>query len=142
MSSIAQILQLKPEVLEQNCVWLFYYFKLERNDEVLKWKSPCILLNKKLNFNKTKWNGKWKVPYKVLHRRTFSFISFKNRKFFSEGEFFKICVLSQRIVYKCAEYTFRIYMFLHTKKHYSIHFNYIRLNRHLLKMELKRIRYN
>ena len=34
----------------------------------------------------------------------------------SEGNFFNICVLSQCIW--CTEYTFRIYILLHIKKHY------------------------
>ena len=33
-------------------MWLFYYFNFERNYDVLKSKSPCILLNKNINFNK------------------------------------------------------------------------------------------
>ena len=40
------------EVWEQNYVWLFYHFNFERNYDVLKSKSPCILLNKNINFNK------------------------------------------------------------------------------------------
>ena len=35
---------------------LFFYFSFERNYDVLKSKSPCILLNKNINFNK-KQNG-------------------------------------------------------------------------------------
>ena len=38
--------------MEQNCVWLFYYFYLERNYDVLKSKSLCFLLIKNINFNK------------------------------------------------------------------------------------------
>ena len=34
------------------CVWLFYYFDFEINCDVLKSKSPCLLLNKNTNFNK------------------------------------------------------------------------------------------
>ena len=37
----------KSEVRQQNYVWLFFYFNFERNYDVLKSKSPCILLNKK-----------------------------------------------------------------------------------------------
>ena len=33
-------------------MWLFYYFNFERNYDVLKSKSPCILLNENINFNK------------------------------------------------------------------------------------------
>ena len=80
-----------------------------------------ILLNKNINFIKTKRNRKWKIPHTVLERRTLCFSSYKNSKlkvklwwvgarerkkraFFvpfilSEGNFFNICVLSQCIVY-------------------------------------------
>ena len=41
------LVQLKnSEVSEQNYGWLFYYFYFERNYDVLKSKSRCILLNK------------------------------------------------------------------------------------------------
>ena len=40
--------------MEQNCVWLFFYFNFERNYYLLKLKSPCILLSKNINFNKNK----------------------------------------------------------------------------------------
>ena len=33
-------------------MWLLYYFNFERKYDVLKSKSPCILLNKNINFNK------------------------------------------------------------------------------------------
>ena len=33
-------------------MWCFYNFNFERNYDVLKSKSPCILLNKNINFNK------------------------------------------------------------------------------------------
>ena len=35
-------------------MWLFYYFNIEGNYDVLKSKSPCILLNKNINKNETK----------------------------------------------------------------------------------------
>ena len=41
------------EVWDQNCLWLSYYFNFERNYNVLKSKSPCILLEKTLLKNKT-----------------------------------------------------------------------------------------
>ena len=31
---------------------LLYYFNFERNNDILKSESPCILLNKNINFNK------------------------------------------------------------------------------------------
>ena len=40
--------------MEQNCVWLFFYFNFERNYYLLKLKSPCILLSKNINFNENK----------------------------------------------------------------------------------------
>ena len=33
-------------------MWLFYYFNFEMNYDVSKSKSPCILLNKNINFKK------------------------------------------------------------------------------------------
>ena len=41
----------KSEVWEQKCVWLFYRFNFERTYDVLKSRSPYILLKKKI-FNK------------------------------------------------------------------------------------------
>ena len=40
------------DVWEQNCLWLFCYFNFERSYDVLKSKSPCILLSKNKNFDK------------------------------------------------------------------------------------------
>ena len=101
----------------QSCgMWLFYYFNFERNYDAFKSKSPCMLLNKNVNFNKNETESKIENP-----RGTLCFSSYKNRKlkvkllwvgarekkkraFFvpfllSEGNFFNICVLSQCIVY-------------------------------------------
>ena len=33
-------------------MWLFRYLNFERNYDLLKSKSPCILMNKDINFNK------------------------------------------------------------------------------------------
>ena len=33
-------------------MWLLYYFNFERKYDILKSKSPCILLNKNINFSK------------------------------------------------------------------------------------------
>ena len=54
------------------CVAFFFFFFFERNYDVLKSKSPCILLNKNINFNK--------IPHTVLERRALCFSSYKNRK--------------------------------------------------------------
>ena len=44
--------------ISQNPLWLFYYFNFERNCGVLKSKSPGILLNKNINFNKNETESK------------------------------------------------------------------------------------
>ena len=94
--------------------WFFYNFNFERNYDVLKLKSPCILLNKNINFNKNETKSKWKISHTVLERRTLSFSSNENfklklkvwwdgahkrkkRAFFvpfilSKGYFFNVCV--------------------------------------------------
>ena len=54
----------------ENCVWLFYYFNFERNYDALKLKSPCILLNKNIYFNKNEMESKMEIPHLVLERRT------------------------------------------------------------------------
>ena len=104
---------------EQNCLRLFYYFNFERNYDIFKSKSPCILLNKNTKFKKNKTESKMENP--VLRRRTFWFSSYKNCKFkvklwsvgaherkkraffvpliLSEGNCFNISVLSRCIVY-------------------------------------------
>ena len=41
---------------------LFYYFNFERNYDFLKSKSPCILLNKNINFNKNETESKMENP--------------------------------------------------------------------------------
>ena len=43
-------------------MWLFYYFNFERNNDVLKSKSPCILLNKNINFNENETESKMENP--------------------------------------------------------------------------------
>ena len=41
-------------------MWLFCYFNFERNYDVLK--SPCILLNKNINFDKNETETKMENP--------------------------------------------------------------------------------
>ena len=100
--------------------WLFCYFYFKRNYDVLKSKSPYLLLNKQIkSLIKTRWNWKWKILHVVLKRLTMYFSLYKNCKlklklmswglrkksaFFvtiilSEGNVFNICVLSKCIVY-------------------------------------------
>ena len=47
-------------------MWFFYYFNLERNYDVLKSKSPCILLNKNINFHKHEMESKIENPTQFL----------------------------------------------------------------------------
>ena len=100
-------------------MWLLHYFNFERNYVVLKLKSPCIFLNKNINFNKNetvenpahsfretnhvlqlieklqiKSKAGWWVRAHERKKRAF-FVPF----IFSEGKFFHTCVLSQCIVY-------------------------------------------
>ena len=39
-------------------MWLCNYFNFERNYDVLKSESSCILLNKNMNFNKNETESK------------------------------------------------------------------------------------
>ena len=48
----------KSEVWEQDCVRFFNYFVFGRNYHVLKSNSPCILLNKNINFDKNETESK------------------------------------------------------------------------------------
>ena len=43
-------------------MWLFNYFDFERNSDVLKLKSSCILLNKNINFIKSETKSKMENP--------------------------------------------------------------------------------
>ena len=43
-------------------MWLIYYFSFERNYDVLKSNSPCILLNENKNFNKNETESKMENP--------------------------------------------------------------------------------
>ena len=60
---------------------IFYYFNIERNYDVLKSKSSCILLNKNINFNKIETESKIENPTHSLKETNLSFVSYKNRKF-------------------------------------------------------------
>ena len=106
---------------EQNCMWLFYYFNIERNYGVLNSNNTFILFNKNISFNKIETESKMGNPLIVLERWTLCFSSYKNRKLkvklwwvgarerkkkaffvlfiFFEWICFKICVLSQCVVY-------------------------------------------
>ena len=60
-------------------VWLFCYFNFERNYDVLGSKSPCIVLDKDINFHKNETTSKMENPI-VLEERTLCFSSYKDRK--------------------------------------------------------------
>ena len=47
-------------------MWIFYHVYLERNYDVLKSKSSCFLLNKKVNFNKNEAKSKTENPTQAL----------------------------------------------------------------------------
>ena len=105
----------QSEVWEKKYERLFYYFNFERNNYVLKSKSPFISLNKNIYFNKNEKERKWKILHTVLERRTLNrklkvnlwwvgAREGKKRAFFvifvlPEGLFLNICVISKCIVY-------------------------------------------
>ena len=62
-------------------MWLFYYFNFERSYDVLRSKSPCILLKKNINFNKNETESKMENIYTDLERQALCLSSYKNRKF-------------------------------------------------------------
>ena len=85
-------------------MWFFYYF--ERSYDVLKSKSPCILLIKNINLNETEL--KMENPTHSFRGQTLVCLnSYKNRKLKvksrkkKEGIFLYrlLCVLSHCIVY-------------------------------------------
>ena len=43
-------------------MWLLYYFNFKRNYDVLNSKSPCILLDKNVNFNRNETESKMENP--------------------------------------------------------------------------------
>ena len=109
----------KSEVCEQQFVWLFYQFHFERNYNILKSKSPCILLNKIINFNENETKLKMKnlihsvwetnlvlqlmKESQIKSKTVMSWTSCKKKEGIfctanlSEGNIFEICVLSQCI---------------------------------------------
>ena len=110
-------LKLKNQTSRSKIVSIFNYFDFERSYDILKSKSPCILLNKNINFDKNETKSKMENPIHGI-RKTHQLIwesqirsksvmvwgSQKKKEFFvpsilSEENFFKICVLSQCIVY-------------------------------------------
>ena len=128
-------------------MWLFYYFNFERSYDILKSKSPCILLskNKKTfykNFNKNETESKMENPthsfrntnlvLQLIEESQFkskTVMSWSSRKkkegifctvYFVRRDFFSRIVFYLSV--QCIEYTFRIYILLHIKERYFIHF--------------------
>ena len=48
-------------------MWFFFYFNFEKNYDVLKSMTPCLLLNKKLSFNKNE-NESEMQPFQIGER--------------------------------------------------------------------------
>ena len=102
-------------------MWLFHYFDFERNYDVLKLKSPSILLKKNINFHKNETESKMENPTHSFREKNLvlqliyksqikskNVMSWSSRRikegifftvYLSERNFFKICDLSQCIVY-------------------------------------------
>ena len=95
----------QSEVWEKKYERLFYYFNFERNNYVLKSKSPFISLNKNIYFNKNEKESKMENP---THRfretnlesqiKSKSVMSWSSRRK-KEGIFCNIC-FARRIVFK------------------------------------------
>ena len=125
------------------CVW-FYYFNFKRNYDILKLKSPYILLNKNIDFNKNETELKMENPARSFRETTISFSSYKNGKlkqncdelelpkekrghflyrlFYPKEIFLTFEIFLTYLSVQCIEYTFRIYILLHIRKHDIIHF--------------------
>ena len=122
-------------------MWLFYCFNFERNYDVLKSKSPCILLNKNINFNKNDTELKMENPThsfrendlvlqliqeSQIKSKTVIKWSLQKNKYdifvqliLSKDFFFdNLCFISMYSVFN----TFKIYILLYIKKHYFVHF--------------------
>ena len=100
-------------------MWLLYYFNFERNFDVVKSKSPYLLLNKNINFDKNKTKSKMENAthsfrqtnlvlqlideLQVESKTVISWSTPKKGTFFvlikSAGKFHNICALSQYIMY-------------------------------------------
>ena len=59
---------------------LFYYINFERNYDVLKLRSACILLNKNINFHKNETESKMENPILSSREMNLCFTLYKNRK--------------------------------------------------------------
>ena len=123
------------------CVLFFYYFNFGSNYDVLKSKSPCILLNKYINLNINERESKMENPThsfretnlvlqvisesQIKSKTTMSWNSQKKKEstfctvYFVRRKFFSICVLSQYIVYWIHFQNIHTFTY---EKNYFIHF--------------------
>ena len=112
---------LKIRSLEPNCVWLFHHFNFKRNYDLLRSKSPFIVLNKNINFYKNKTESKMGNPTHSFRKtqvvvplieesqiksKIVTSWSLRKKKegtfctaYFVRWKVFNICVLSQCLVY-------------------------------------------
>ena len=74
-------------------------------------------------------NQKWKILHRFLERRTLSFSSYKNSKLKVRLWWVRTCKRKKEGIFYMfylslwwIDYTFRIYMLLHIKRYYFIHF--------------------
>ena len=103
------------------CVAFLLFFNFGRNYDVLRSKSPYILLNKNINFNENETESKIENPIRSFREthlvlqlkkesqiKSKSVMSWSSRKkkqevfcsvYFARSNFFNICVLCQCIVY-------------------------------------------
>ena len=118
-------------------MWLFYYFNFKRNYDILKSKSPCILLNKNIKFNKKETKSKLENPtlsfreanlvlqliWESQIKTVMSWSLWKKIESIFSTVYF---VWRELFVFyfnlQPTEYTFSICILLHIKKHYFIHF--------------------
>ena len=107
---------------------IIYYFDFKRNYDVLKSKSPCILLNKNINFNKNETESKMESPTHsfretnlVLQLRSESQIKSKTRMSWSQRKkkraFFVPFVLCEGHFFNI--YFITIYSVLNTLSEYT-----------------------
>ena len=114
--------------------------KIRKNYDVLKWKSPCILFNRNVDFNKNETESKMENPTHSLRETNLVLQSIYESKFkvklWCVGQwerrkrvYFALFILSEGIFFLTlcfipmySKYTFRICILLHIKKNYLMHF--------------------
>ena len=116
-------------------MWLFYYFNFERNYDVLKSKSPCILLNKNINFSKNETESKMENPTHSFREANLVLQFIQESQFKNQncdelelakektGHFFLYRLFCTKKILLTFVFYFNIQNIhtLHIKKHYFIH---------------------